>query len=120
MGRIAYLCTDLLFTSKIRETARSLGLEAVAARDPGALVDAAATADAVIVDLRLPSAIDALRRLRANPAGAALPAIGFCDHERTDRMAEARAAGCTHVLAKGKFSSDLRLLLPRGEETETT
>ncbi len=114
MARIAYLCSDLLFTSKIRETARTLGHEAQVARDPAALVDGARGAAAVILDLRLPVALDALRQLRADPATEKIPAIGFCDHERVELMEQARAAGCTHVLAKGKFSSDLRNLLPDG------
>jgi CheY-like chemotaxis protein len=111
MGRIAYLCTDLLFTSKIREVARGLGLEVSGARDVEALAATARGADAVIVDLRLPAALDALIRLRADPATAEVPAIGFCDHENVDLMARARDAGCTQVLAKGKFSSDLPRLL---------
>jgi len=111
MGRIAYLCHDLLFTSKIRETARSLGHEVQAARDPGSLVDAARSSDTVIIDLRLPVALDAIARLRADPSTAEVTTVGFCDHERVELMEQARAAGCTHVLAKGKFSTDLKLLV---------
>jgi len=115
MSKIAYLCTDLLFTSKIRETAQALGHTPAMARDPAALAEAAREAAVVIVDLRLPAALPALERLRADEAsraGAApVPVIGFCDHERTDLMDEARRAGCTQVLAKGKFSSELRHLL---------
>ncbi len=112
MGRIATLCTDLLFTSKIRETARVLGHEVVPARDPAGFAQAATGAHAAIVDLRLPTAIDALTTLRAG--GAEVPVIGFCDHERVDLMERARAAGCTIVLAKGKFSTDLKHLLAGG------
>ena len=119
MGRVVYLCSDLLFTSKIRETARQLGLDTTAVRDAAALLEAARGADAVILDLRLPIALDALRRLRAEPATAAVPAIGFCEHERVDHMAEARAAGCDRVLAKGRFSTELPHLLAPGEARAT-
>ena len=112
MLRVAYLCTDLLFTSKIRETALGLGMEVGAARDAGALVEAARGAAVIILDLRPPTALDSLGRLRADPATATIPIIGFCDHEKVDLMADARAAGCTHVLAKGRFSTDLKTLLP--------
>lgn len=107
---VVYLCTDLLFTSKIRETARALGHEATAVRDVRALGEAARHATVVIVDLRRPDAIDALDALPADPAARPARVIGFIDHERTDRMEEARQRGCV-ALAKGKFSSDLRNLL---------
>src|SRR5438552_15692713 len=60
VSTIAYLCTDLLFTSKIRETAHALGHKALVSRDPAGLLDAARGADLVIVDLRRPDARDAL------------------------------------------------------------
>jgi CheY-like chemotaxis protein len=115
MSKIAYLCSDLLFTSKIRETARALGHTPTASRDPSELAEAARDASLVIVDLRLPLALAALERLRADERTRDVPAIGFCDHERVELMAEARRAGCTEVYAKGKFSSELRHILPRAE-----
>jgi CheY-like chemotaxis protein len=111
MAKIAYLCTDLLFTSKIRETAQGLGHTVAPSRDPDALAAAAQGAAMVIVDLRLPSAIEALTRLRADALTRTVPAVGFCDHEKVELMERARAAGCSQVYAKGKFSSDLRQIL---------
>jgi hypothetical protein len=111
MTRVAYLCTDLLFTSKIRETASQLGAEARPARDPAALVAATRGADLAIVDLRRPDALDALAQLAAEPATARVPKVGFCDHELADLMERARAAGCGRVLAKGKFSTELPTLI---------
>ncbi|MSP62456.1 MAG: hypothetical protein EXR72_19410 [Myxococcales bacterium] len=117
MGRVAYLCTDLLFTSKIRETAQSLGVDVSGARDVAALCLCAVGADLVIIDLRLPAAMEALGRLRGDAATSEVPTVGFCEHERLDRMAEARAAGCTHVLAKGRFSTELKSLFPAHGDT---
>ncbi|HEX2570410.1 MAG TPA: hypothetical protein VH877_12705 [Polyangia bacterium] len=111
MAKVAYLCTDLLFTSKIRETARALGHETEACRDARSLAATARDARLIIIDLRRPDALAALIQLRAEAATAEVPAIGFCDHERTDLMESAHQAGCSLVLAKGKFSSDLRRLL---------
>lgn len=111
MAKVAYLCTDLLFTSKIRETAQALGHETAACREAQSLTATARDARLVLIDLRRPDALDALTRLRADAATAEIPAIGFCDHERADLMESAHQAGCSLVLAKGKFSSDLRRLL---------
>jgi DNA-binding NarL/FixJ family response regulator len=99
MATVIYLVRDLLFTSKIRETARQVGVEVAPV--------AQATPDArwVILDLRLADALDVFARLRAsNPA---LQAIGFIDHENETRMAEAKTAGVALVMPKGKFSADL-------------
>ena len=97
---------DLLFTSKIRETAAQLGLDVQAVRAAGDVPAATGDARFFIVDLRRPDALAALEA-----AAPAAKKIGFIDHERTDVMEAARARGCV-ALAKGKFSSELpRLLL---------
>jgi hypothetical protein len=105
MAAVVYLVSDLLFTSKIRETAQQLGLDVQAVRAPADVALATANARFFVVDLRRP---DALPALEAVAAGARK--IGFIDHERVDVMEAARALGCT-ALAKGKFSSDLGRLL---------
>ena len=105
MAKLVYLVQDLLFVSKIRETARQLGIEAEAARDLDELARAAEGAQLAIVDLRRPDALSALGRL---PDG--VKRVGFIDHERTDVMEAARALGCV-ALAKGKFSTELPRLL---------
>src|SRR5262249_25045967 len=88
--KIAYLCTDLLFVSKIRETATRLGFELVSARAPAGLAAAADGAVLAVVDLRRPDAMAALDAL----AGLALEKVGFIDHERTEIMDAARERGC--------------------------
>ena len=109
MADVVYLVTDLLFTSKIRETAGQLGLSAARAASPEALAEGAQGAAIAIVDLRLPGAIQALALLEA--AGPGARRIGFVDHERADVMDAARGAGCHIVLAKGAFSKQLPELL---------
>jgi hypothetical protein len=112
MADVVYLVQDMLFSSKIRETAKPFGLTLQGLRDPAALVTAAAAgAKMVIVDLRLPTALDALAALAADPAAAAVPSVGFIDHERTDVMDRARASGCRQVMAKGQFATALPKLL---------
>jgi hypothetical protein len=110
VAEVVYLIQDMLFSSKVRETAKPLGLTCQGFRDPGALVAAAAAgAKLVIIDLRMPVALEALGALAAHPAAAVVPSVGFIDHELTDIMDTARARGCGQVMAKGQFST----LLPR-------
>jgi hypothetical protein len=107
MAAVVYFVKDLLFTSKIREAASHLGVAVTSARDPDGLVTAARGAKLVIVDLRLPEALDALGRLVADPVAAEVPSVGFVDHELTAVMEAARARGCRNVMAKGQFAAAL-------------
>jgi hypothetical protein len=112
MADVVYLVTDMLFSSKIRETAKPFGLTVQGTRDVAALTAAAAAgAKLVIVDLRLPVALDALGALAADTSASAVPSVGFIDHERTDVMDAARASGCGQVMAKGQFATALPKLL---------
>ncbi len=108
MAAVVYLVNDLLFTSKIRETAQQLGLDVQAVRSATEVAAATADARVFIVDLRRPDALAAL-----DTAAAATAKIGFIDHERVDVIEAARARGCV-ALAKGKFSAELPRLLSAG------
>ena len=105
MSDVGYWVQDLLFVSKIRETANQLSLAATSVRDADALVTSSRNAKIVIVDLRVAAAVDALARLPAD-----LKKVGFIDHERTDVMERAQSLGCV-ALAKGKFSTELPKIL---------
>jgi DNA-binding NarL/FixJ family response regulator len=108
MADVVYLVQDMMFTSKIREVAKQTGVSVQGVRDAVALAGAAAGgAKLVILDLRLPAAIDALARLASDAATRAVPSVGFIDHEKTDVMDAARAQGCGQVMAKGQFANAL-------------
>ncbi len=113
MPDVVYFVRDMLFTSKIREAAKQLGLQAQAAADPAALAAAAHGAKVAIVDLRLDQALEAIDALvAARPNDGPSPqTIGFVDHETVDVMDAARARGCDTVLTKGQFSKELPRLL---------
>ncbi len=105
MAQVVYLCSDLLFTSKIREVAKQFGATAEGARDAAGLAQAAAGAKLAIIDLRRPDAMAAIDALPKE-----LPKVGFIDHERVDVMDAARERG-VRAYAKGKFSTELPALL---------
>jgi hypothetical protein len=105
MADVVYWVQDLLFVSKIREVAQQLQLQATSVRDARSLIDGAAASKIVILDLRIPAAVDALAQLPPQ-----LPKVGFIDHERTDVMERAESFGC-RALAKGKFSTELPRIL---------
>jgi len=100
----------MLFSSKVREVAKTTGVSVQGAREPLAFAAAARDAKLAIVDLRLPAALEALDALAAAP-GNGVRTVGFIDHERTDVMDAARAKGCADVMAKGQFATALPKLL---------
>ena len=110
MADVVYLIHDMLFSSKVREVAKTPGVSVQGAREPAAFAAAARDAKLAIVDLRLPPALAALDALAAEPASA-VRTVGFIDHERTDVMDAARAKGCADVMAKGQFATALPKLL---------
>jgi CheY-like chemotaxis protein len=114
MAAAAALVDDLMFVSRIREAARPLGIEVrVCRRAEDLLAACTAGAGLVVVDLdsaRLPTE-DAVRRLRADPALADLPVVGFVSHVHADRIQAARGFGVTRVLARSAFVQELPALL---------
>lgn len=77
------------------------------ARTPADLVDLAASADLVVVDLSRPGVLDVLPDVSA----LGVRVIGFGSHVDTDTLAAARAAGCDQVLARSAFFGRLGELL---------
>jgi len=100
---VAYV-PDLMDRSKV--TAAAEGAVRFV-RLPAELVDAAATADLVVVDLGRPGVIDAL----ADVAALGVRVIGFGSHVDREVLDEARAAGCSQVLARSAFFGQLTALL---------
>lgn len=101
----------MLFTSKIREVARQLGVSVASVKDAEAFGELGAGARLVIIDLRLPGALDLLTAVKGHATHQGVRTVGFVDHERADVMDAARELGCDQVLTKGQFSNTLPRLL---------
>jgi CheY-like chemotaxis protein len=114
---ILALLDDLLFTSKIRTTAKQLGVPiSFAKSSEAALADMRKSAPSlVILDLNNPR-IDALGTvglMKADPALAAIPTVGFASHVQTDVIDAARRAGVGEVMARSAFAQRLPEILER-------
>lgn len=106
---------DLLFASRISSAAKALGVEIAFARSPEAIVEAVRTRAPRLVILDLNSLkvrpLAAVAALKADPALAGVPTLGFVSHVQADLIAEARAAGVGQVLARSAFVNQLPQLL---------
>ena len=113
---------DLLFLSKIQQTAQQVGVAVKSAR-PADLPDLVMqdVPNALIIDLnhRSGKALEVLRTLKSDLKTKGIAVIGFVSHVQNDRIAAAREAGCDLVLARSAFVSQLPILLRRFSGADT-
>ncbi len=113
--RVVAAVEDLLFRSKISETANTLGVEAAFPRSPKKLMDQAAQSppDLLILDLNSMrfEPLELLKRLKSEEATRDIPVVGFLSHVQKDLALAARASGCDRVMARSAFTKELPEIL---------
>jgi CheY-like chemotaxis protein len=109
--RIVAVVADLVFGSKIRGAAQAAGVEVSFARTAEALLELAAGAALVLLDLETPwlDAPHVIAELKRSNAAARV--IAFVPHVRIDAMEAARTAGADRVLARSAFVRELPAIL---------
>ena len=115
MGKVVAMVEDIFFIAKMKETAKQSGVELETAGTAEALA-AAAKSDAtslLIVDLNARGSIEAIEQLRAS--GNTLPVIAYLSHVQVELAERARAAGCTEVMPRSKFTRELAEILSRAK-----
>ena len=109
---------DLFFRSKVRTTAKHLGIEIqfVATGDDMVAQAAALQPTLIIFDLNSQKmdAIATIAALKADAATSGLRAIGFASHVHTALIAAAKAAGADEVLPRSAFAGHLAEILQAG------
>jgi PleD family two-component response regulator len=103
---------DLLFRSKISETASSLGIEAAFPRNPRRLLEALRESPPDLLILDLNSArfepLKLLMNVKSESATRDISTVGFLSHVQKDLAVAAREAGCDRVVARSAFTKDLQ------------
>lgn len=106
---------DLLFRSKIGETATQLGITASFPRSPKKLEAALRDAppDLLILDLNSSrfEPLGLLRSVRSEDATRDVETVGFLSHVQKDLAVAAKEAGCDRVMARSAFTKDLPKVL---------
>jgi PleD family two-component response regulator len=113
--RVIGAVEDLLFKSKISETASQLGIEASFPRSPKKLLDALHESPPDLLVLDLNSArfepLVVLQSVRSDEALREVPTVGFLSHVQKDLAVAAREAGCDRIVARSAFTRDLPKIL---------
>ncbi len=106
---------DLLFRSKISETASTLGIEAAFPRNSRRLLEALRESPPDLLVLDLNSArfepLTLLRSVRSDEATREVLTVGFLSHVQKDLAVAAREAGCDRVVARSAFTKNLPHIL---------
>ena len=106
---------DLLFSIKIKDAAKHLGIELYFERSADRIVDTVREKQPSLVIFDLNSArlspMDAIRAIKADPALAAVKTLGYVSHVDSATIAAARQAGVDDVLARSAFASSLAEIL---------
>jgi CheY-like chemotaxis protein len=110
--RVLAAVEDLLFKSKIYETASQLGIEAAFPGSPKKLLDALRESPPDLLVLDLNSArfepLGLLRSVRSDETLREVSTVGFLSHVQKDLAVAAREAGCDRVVARSAFTKDLQ------------
>ena len=110
---------DLLFSSKIRATAKQAGVDLAFARSPEEVLQQARAVRPALAIFDLNSGktdpVATIAALKADPELAGIRTIGFASHVHTEIIAAARQAGADQVLARSAFAGNLAEILLSGE-----
>ncbi len=113
--RVLAAVEDLLFRSKISETASQLGVEASFPRNPRKLLEALRESPPDLLVLDLNSArfepLSLLQSVKSERAAEGVKTVGFLSHVQKDLAVAAREAGCDRVVARSAFTKDLPQIL---------
>jgi hypothetical protein len=97
VARVALLCPDLLFGSRLRSALEGAGHE---------VLPPEAEADVLVVDLTSDSEV----RMAA-AAGSSVPVLGFYAHVEQDVRQAAEAAGFTRVVPRSRMAREAPALV---------
>jgi PleD family two-component response regulator len=115
---ILAILDDLLFTSKIKTTAAQLGIPVSFARSSAAALAGMRSQPPalVILDLNNPRTdpLGTVASMKADPALAGIPTVGYASHVQIDIIDAAKRAGVDDVLARSAFTQRLNDILERG------
>jgi len=116
VAEIVAFVDDLFFQAKILETAKHVGVEVRTCTTKDALLAEIAKQSPalVVVDLNARNhPLEAIAQVRA--VSATLPLICFLSHVQVELGAQARAAGCSEVMPRSKFTQNLATILGRAK-----
>ena len=111
--RVVMIVPELLFATRIVETARAAGVTLESRTTVDAEIELRrAPPDLLIVDLAAPAdPIPLIKRLKLDPATGPIPIVGFYPHVDGELRRRALEAGVDLVLPRSAFTVRMRAIL---------
>lgn len=110
---------DLLFSSKIRATAKQVAVDIAFARTPDEIVSQARALrpSLIVFDVNSQKSdpINTVAALKADQELRGIPTTGFVSHVDTALIVAARQAGMDEVMARSAFAANLPQILTERE-----
>jgi CheY-like chemotaxis protein len=114
--RLVAAVSDLMFTVKINDAAKKVGIHVDFVKsDEDVLEKAAERPTAIILDLnnRDVNTLELIQKLKASSELKNISLIGYLSHVQGDLKKEAHDAGCDIVMTRSAFSQNLQQILKR-------
>lgn len=114
--KVLAVVDDLLFTVKISDTAKRLGLETEFLKSDADVFDRAKTDPLmIIIDLNATSVqpLKLIEKLKGDPELKSINLIAYLSHVQGELKLKAQEAGANLVMARSAFSQNLPQLLKR-------
>jgi CheY-like chemotaxis protein len=113
--RIVAVMADLMFSVKIIDMAKRLGLTVEFVKEEETFLRTLREgAPAVVIfDLNYAPSdpLSLIRQMKADPQWRLIPTVGFVSHVQTELRREAAEAGCDQVVARSAFAQRLPEIL---------
>jgi CheY-like chemotaxis protein len=120
---ILAVMADLMFSVRIIDQAKKLGLKVEFAKDEETAFGKlkAGPLQAVIFDLNYAAAnpLGLIQRMKSDPETKQIDTVGFISHVQVEQRRQAQEAGCDVVVARSAFAQKLPEILGRYADTET-
>jgi CheY-like chemotaxis protein len=113
MAKITAIVNDLIFMTKIRNTAEYFGLSVAFVGSESQVDHYLKDCELILIDLEndFLDSLALIERIKADPETSAVKLIGYLSHVNTPLRARALAAGCDDVLSRFEFNSNVREIL---------
>ncbi len=113
MAKIVAIVNDLIFMTKIRNTAEHFGLTVGFVGNKDQIEHLLKDCKLVIIDLEndFLDSMDLIEYLKKNPISASIKTIGYLSHLNTPLKSNAFLAGCNEVISRFEFNSNLKEIL---------
>ena len=115
-NKIVAVLSDLMFTVKIQEAAKTAGVDVVFVKSgEQAMEQAKQHPAAIILDLNdaAGNALDIITRLKTDEQTSKISLLGYVSHVQADLKQAAQERGCDVVMARSAFSHNLPSILRR-------